>query len=403
MGECNNKNLQRKMSFKYILLSFWDITRHIILSQKGDVLFFYPQHFNRSKNGTNLFFDSMLEACEKNGVRYKVIEEPDGGTDKARNRQAIKGDFLYLLVIVLRKIAHLLYPSNDVYQNERPIARWFNIITLGKLRYRRYVTISGSMQTLFVQMSPGCKALDIQHGILDNHNPGWFTDEGKLKQCFHNSSIQWMVWGKGYKECFTKGEQDMFEGRVHVVGYPIKNVQIETMCSRDSKRYVLVSLQLTKDGNKEWTENYMEMLSNTLSELKGCNVKVLLKHHPRFNNAVDLSPIVSKYDFVEYTTESLDALSAKILIQVTYHSTTAYEYAQIGIPSYFIHSPQMHRSIELFYDTYHYPIYENQSLSDVIERLQNEQNYQADSGKVKKWYKDFYSDFDENCFLNLIK
>ena len=58
--------------------------------RKPRVLFYYPQHFNRTDQGTNPFFDKLLETCDRHGVAYRLYEEPDRATDKPRNTKASK-------------------------------------------------------------------------------------------------------------------------------------------------------------------------------------------------------------------------------------------------------------------------------------------------------------------------
>ncbi|MBR7028670.1 MAG: hypothetical protein IKI05_04615, partial [Bacteroidaceae bacterium] len=60
-----------------IFHSFFQIAFRIILARKVQVLFYYPQHFNRSAAGTNPFFDPLLQTCEEAGISYKLLEEPD--------------------------------------------------------------------------------------------------------------------------------------------------------------------------------------------------------------------------------------------------------------------------------------------------------------------------------------
>ena len=85
-----------------VILSFFELAKNIIFARKAKVLFFYPQHFNRSSEGTNPFFDPMLRACEEYGISYKLVEE-QSGTTHPRNPNAIKGDTLYWLIILYFK------------------------------------------------------------------------------------------------------------------------------------------------------------------------------------------------------------------------------------------------------------------------------------------------------------
>ncbi len=68
-----------------------------------NLLFYYPQHFNRSDEYSNPFFDRMLDICDRHGISYDLIEEPDPATDKHRNPRARKGDVFFWTVTVIRK------------------------------------------------------------------------------------------------------------------------------------------------------------------------------------------------------------------------------------------------------------------------------------------------------------
>ena len=87
---------------KNILISFFQIYSQIIFKKRVEVIFYYPQHFNRSKDGTNPYFDPLMKVCNENGIRYVVIEEPAGGTDKPHNSKTLRGDALLLTILILR-------------------------------------------------------------------------------------------------------------------------------------------------------------------------------------------------------------------------------------------------------------------------------------------------------------
>ena len=60
----------------------------MFFSRNKRVLFYYPQHFNRSANGTNPFFDPLIKICEKANIPYDVYEEPDPKTNRPHNIKA---------------------------------------------------------------------------------------------------------------------------------------------------------------------------------------------------------------------------------------------------------------------------------------------------------------------------
>lgn len=61
---------------KDLLQSACKLGSYLLFKEKVQVIFYYPMHFNRSKNATNPYFDPILEACEREGITYLLLEEP---------------------------------------------------------------------------------------------------------------------------------------------------------------------------------------------------------------------------------------------------------------------------------------------------------------------------------------
>ena len=384
------------------LASFWQLTTHVIFAKKAQVMFYYPQHFNRTAEGTNPFFDRLLEACDRHGISYKLIEEPDWGTDKPRNSKAIKGDALFLLIMVLRKVIGL-FGKKDFFKNEKYVAGIVNILTFGRLRYNTYMTISGSMLHLFGALNSKGNVYDVQHGILFKQKATFFDEKEHLRPQYYQRNLHWIMWGRGYDQCFCRGDEEILSGRTHVVGYPIKDVVMDMNSSDDNEKSVLFSLQFTHDSQPHELKIQKDLVEESLHQLNECRVKVLLRHHPRYNNAIDINDLLEKYPFAKLTTLSMNKLLASTLLQVTFNSTTSFEYAAYGIPSFFIDKEASIPLGDIFYSEYHYPLYQGEEILDVVKRLQNSELRRQDSATVKEWYREFYDEFDENAFIKLIK
>lgn len=365
-----------------------------------NLLFYYPQHFNRSEAGTNPYFDRMLEICDKHGISYDLMEEPDGGTDKPRNSNAQKGDAFFWTITAIRKILSKTLPNKTFFEREKLVARIFNVLTFGRYRYRKYITISGSMYHLFANLNPDADVYDMQHGILYKQHPTFFENR-RLCQQFYKSNLHFLFWGKGYEDNFIKDDESVLQGRTHVIGYPVLS-KTRTRGSQNRERKIVVSLQFTHDLSEPDLKLDKEVLDDFLSETENSGYKVMLKHHPRFNNVINIDELLNRYNHVELTNKPLEELISEVQLHVTYFSTTAFEYAAYGIPTYFLpsHGRPMY---SLFYSEYNYPLYENMSVSEVLTRLQDAEPAAEDSSKVTNWYHRFYSPFDEEAFLNLIK
>jgi len=385
-----------KLNFRDLFCSFWQLTRHVIFARKADVLFYYPQHFNRSAKGTNPFFDKLLETCDNHGIRYKLIEEPDWGTDKPRNPKAVRGDVMFWTIMVLRKIVSLVYRRKSFYYRERIVARMFNILSFGRFQTPVYITISGSMYHLFAALNPKAKVFDMQHGVLYKGHLTFFDGNERLHPQFYQQNLHWLMWGEGYKGIFERGEEDVLHGRVHVIGYPIEQPLKET---GDKEKTVLLSLQFTHDWEASALEKYKKLLADTLQQFAGTGYRVLLRHHPRFNNVINIDDLLAKYDFADITNLSFEQLVIQISLHVTYNSTTAFEYAQYGIPSVFMSNADFPHSENIFYKEYNYPLFRN---ADIVETLQYLENNDV-SDDIKGWYKLFYAPFNQEMLLRLIK
>jgi len=80
-------------------------------------------------------------------------------------------------------------------------------------------------------------------------------------------------------------------------------------------------------------------------------------------------------------------------IHLTAYSTTVFECASVGIPTIFLTSLQ--NDFNMFNKDFKYP------LKNDLEYIEN--NYSEYSALVKIWESVFYTDFDENKFISLLK
>lgn len=362
---------------------------------KPQVIFYYPQHFNRSAEGTNPFFDRFLEACDNNGISYRLLEEPDGGTDKPRNKRAERAAVMFWTITIIRKVLSNIQPRKSFYERERTVAKIFNCISFGRYKYPIYITISGSMYHLFSYLNPAAPVYDVQHGVLMKGHITFFDENERLRPQFYQNNLHWIMWGKGYKDLFERGES-VLDGRVHVCGYPISARQgIEL----PKNKVALVSLQFTHDWVQAELLKHKKLLDDTLNQFRGTGYTVFLRHHPRFNNVIDLSDITDKYDFAQFTTKPFSQLVNEISLQVAYSSTTAFEYAEYGIPSIFMWNEEFPHDKNIMYREFQYPLFKDTPVKESLEYLETNDV----SSVVKDWYKIFYSPFDEKAFISLLK
>ncbi|MEG1573905.1 MAG: hypothetical protein RRY55_06420 [Bacteroidales bacterium] len=387
-------------SIEYIIISFYKIYVNILFRRRPDVIFYYPQHFNRSEKGTNPYFDPILNICNENNIQYMLLEEPDDKTSQPRNSKAIPADFLFWTILVVRKIICSLF-CYDYIKQERITARVINIFTLGRLRSKRYVTISGSMEHLFAAINKSGRVYDLQHGIIYSTHWGYFDTAGNILKIHYAENINFMVFGQGFYNTFFINDNNnkILKDRVLITGYPLSCS--ENISARGDS--LLYSLQFTDDNTNEKTEEYAKLFGSSLSEIPNCSYNILYKHHPRFNNVSDLSYITEKYENIFETSENISKLKDKIKLHITFNSTASFEYASYGIPTYFLFSDILPLGKTIFYDEYQYPLYKDMSINEVLDRLNDPISANEDAKIVKEWYERFYSPFDKDEFLKIMK
>lgn len=383
----------------FILKSFFQLTKHILFSKKMDVVLYYPQHFNRSTKGTNPYFEPIVEICKENGLRYLILEEPDGGTSNPRDPQCVKADVFFYVVTIIRKLVGVLHKSETLLEIDTRVAHVLDIITFHRFRAKRYITLSCSMIDVLAELSPMGIVYDYQHGIIYNGHPAYLVKKNRLEPSFTKPNRRVMLWGTLYRDIFKGAlSDDALYEKIRVVGYPI--ISAINIAHQDRK-CIVISLQITSDS-EIWYRHLPKMLYECLDQLKGGGCKVLLKHHPRFNNEVDLSDITVKYPFVEFTSKPLAKLVSHALFHITWSSTTSFEYANYGIPTYFLTDPVVHHGQTIFYEQYQYPLYAGLSLIDVMKRISDNKVYDEDCKVVKEWYNSAYAPFDKQQMLQIL-
>ena len=377
--------------------------KQLFLKKPYDVVFYYPQHFNRSKNGTNPYFDPLIAICQKNNLRYLVLEEPDSKTKYPRNKQARKFDFWFYIILVLRKITPLVFFKNKGCGDEF-IGKLISILTLNSFNATTYITISNSMINVLTGFNKNSYVYDLQHGIIYSWHWGYFNENGKLRLDLTNDRIGFLVYGKGFQDVFLKENKflNAQNGRVKIIGNVLEN-NSTTEQEFFSRNNIVYTLQITNHLNQEdLLEEKKELVAfielNKHLFIEN-NVQLLLKHHPRFNNAIELNDIISNYSFVKLTDKTITELAESVFLNITLASTSIFEFALMGIPSYIIPNAFGQK---VFKEEYKYPL-NNLLLGDIITtHLFSKSNYKVYCDKVKEWALNFYKPFNENPFFEII-
>jgi hypothetical protein len=91
------------------------------------------------------------------------------------------------------------------------------------------------------------------------------------------------------------------------------------------------------------------------------------------------------------------------LLHVTFYSTTAFEMAIKGIPTYFLITENIRNGKTEFLDEYQYPINQNCALEALWTTYKNDEKYWLEhSDLVIKWSSHYFEPFNKTLFLDLI-
>ena len=174
----------------------------------------------------------------------------------------------------------------------------------------------------------------------------------------------------------------------------------------DDKSTILFSLQFTgksefANKQKEWIQIIEQFLVRNKSFFLENNLTILLRHHPRYDGTIDISPIM-QYEFIKIFDGSLEEGLKQSFLHMTFYSTTVFDASMYGIPT--ILWQHEYSFANIYVNDFEYPlgIDTNDTIIEKIKLyLKNNTQFEEDSRKVKDWYFDIYSPLDEKLFLQL--
>ena len=369
--------------------SLFFFTKNLFVKRTYQVIFYYPQHFNRGEKNDNLYFTHFITACDRNNISYVIFEEPDFYTNKLRNNSAIPFDFIFFLIILIRRF--FSSKMANISKDHR-IGRLLSSIMFYNLEFRNVITISQSMVSFFRGLNKDCNIYDVQHGIIHNNKPNYILNNKAITNITENN-LKLLLTGNKYKELLIKHElSSYFKENTFVIGSHLNIDNTESILHKYFNNNILITLQL--GGGNNVNEN--KLLYRDLIEfinLSGLDINFYLKHHPRFNDEFDISEIL-KLPNVHLTTDTLDECFKLCSLHATAYSTTTFEAALIGIPTVFICTRKKFNHFKL---DFNYPL--DNKILDFKDKI----FYQDSSKTIRYWALEYYNFFDKNKFLNLLK
>jgi hypothetical protein len=349
------------------------------------IIFYSRHHFNRGENSENIFLKDLLNVCEIHNLSFLYLEEPDIYSNQKRSKNAIPFDFIYYLIVFLRKFMRLELSSID---KDKKIGSFLRKIFFKKITFDNYITISQSMLSFFNGVNSDAKRFDLQHGTIHAKKESYLYD-GMVSSNLQENDVNLFLSGNAYKNILTKNEiESYFYNHIHVIGISsINNIII----SSEPNKNVLVSLQFTHDHSKDENRLIADALEKQMMEES--TFYFYLKNHPRFNTEMDLNRFLSLPNVSLFSEDLKDGFK-KCSLHLTSYSTVAFEASLQGIPTCFLQSDS--EKMNIFNTQYNYPFYKY-SLSDLYN------NYSVCSLDTKQWAMKFYQPFCEESFLKSLK
>jgi hypothetical protein len=348
-----------------------------------DIVFYAPTHFNRGEKNENLLFEPLFNACRNNDISFIVFEEPTSSSNQSRNNKYIPFDFMYYLIVLFRK---LFRNEKDIIVIENKIGIFFSKTFFCNFKYKNYIVLSKSMISVFSSINKDAKLFDLQHGIIHTNKSDYFTDN-IISPHLTKNKVSLLLSGIGFKNLLLKNSDcDFIKNYASVIG-----VNKEKLIYHDFPNInILVSLQFTEDHTQSQNNSLLKELSVFTDKHK--DFTFYLRNHPRFNNEVDLS-VLFKKENTELAPLLLSDCFKMCSIHITAYSTTAFECANFGIPTIFLNT--LKEDFNMFETDFCYPL--KNDLNYIV------QHYLECSDLVKKWESEYYSIFDEQKFISLLK
>ena len=201
------------------LYSFIYFSSLFLRKKYFDVVFYTPTYFNRGENGENLYFKHLIDACVRNNLSYIVFDEPSN-TRHTRSNESIPFDFVYYLIIILRKFMNV---KNDTIQTDNNIGNFLSNTFFLNFQFANYIVLSQSMLSIFSRIDKSANMFDLQHGIIYTNKTAYFSDN-ILSQQLKRNNVSLLLNGDLFKQILiNNGDQEFILKKSHVIGVKKNN------------------------------------------------------------------------------------------------------------------------------------------------------------------------------------
>jgi len=358
----------------------------IFRKREYDVIFYYPQHFNRGNKNKNNYFKHLIESCKDKGLRFIVFEEPDFSSRFKRNDEAEPFDVIFYFILLLRK---LIFLKSYNSRKDKIIGKILAQLFFKRIYFKSLVTISQSMVNVFRGMDQDCAIFDLQHGIIHPNKKNYLENNIPAEN-LKNNNVNVLFFGKSFQDLLIMHDStSFFKDRSFVIGSHI----FESKNYHTSFNYkILVTLQFTHDHTNIENKTLLESLIKIISNSNRKNL-FFLKHHPRFNNDINIDVLLDQ-DNVTLAPSNLKKCFETCSLHITSYSTCVFDASLVGIPTLIVNPLKKFDYFKKYFE-YNFE-YE---INDFVDT----KFYFKQSIKVKQWAKSYYNTYNENFFLSLIR
>lgn len=380
------------------------------------IAFIQPEKFLRTKTHTNPFFDPIIGVLEDFNSHVGV-EQVDWCVWLPKAEMSLSGypqtyvrsysSFVAWRIVFWRGV-HLLLPWIRVDR----VCRWYGRLARRFCSFWNHadiiITVAGIFADELQGMFPHKRIVDVQHGVIYSRHEGYFEKDGRLlKQYRDMPNREFWLYGQRYVDCFLRRSNLALDldARLKVIGDVLNAGSSVFVCpgSFANRNALVCMLQFNDSYPIDALLKMKELWEHWLDEnryiIESHGLKVLLRHHPRFDNVIDFSDWCQKYPWAHVDSRSWDEVYDEATCCVGFNSTTILEAAGRGIPVVILDGkPIGTRSYfaETFIkDEFAYPFSEL-SLGDWLE-LDNVEKVHL-SRMLMDWHQMFYMPFNpENC------
>ena len=389
----------------------------VFIPKEYDVVFVSSVVFNRGNNGENALLKPMIESCKKNNLNFVIFEDADlKGEYKnfRRSNNSIPFEFISLFQVILRKFFNLIYKNSlsekENYIREYKISNVLKNFFFRKFNSKVYITLLWNNITLWRSIDPDSCIVDYQHGIIFDGHLGYIKD-GRPPKIKSANDIVTLVYGQSFKDILIENDKSIFYGENNVLKVGIKKEFNYKNLQLQNNRKILFSLQIVPELDVKLVNNYIDNIKKLITFNKDFltenNYKIIFRHHPRYTT-YNCPKINFEEDFIDIDNQTpiLDLLDT-VSIHMTFHSTSVFDAAIIGIPTIFIDMLGDMSPEEIFLNQYKYPckdmvIKDYKDLEKILLDIDNKEIFINNCHDAHQWSQAFYNDFDEKIFEDFL-